>query len=224
MLLSEIIDENRGILDDRVPPYLWSDKDLAGCVNRTINDLCIKAKIIIDSTTADICTISVVSGTKDYLYDPRIIEIKRARLYSQSYPLRKRSVYYLDNHKVGWESDSDGTPVMYLIDKTTGYITLHPTPSADDSLLLTVARLPLVRLSDEDMSAIPEIPAQYHNDIYDGILGYAYSKQDSETFDPIKAERYKAMWKQKIFEITNDMLINNSVDTNIDPNPDYMDE
>ena len=224
MLLSEIIDETRDILDDSVPPYLWSDKFLAICANRAINDLCIKARVITDSTTTDICSISVVSGTKDYLYDSRIIEISRAKLSSQSYALRKRSVYYLDNHKRGWESDSDGIPTIYLTDKTTGYITLHPTPNTTDTLLLRVARLPLLTLSDEDMTVTPEIPAQYHEDIIDGILGYAYSKQDTETFDPIKAERYKGMWKQRLIEITNEILIESSVDTNIDPIPDYMDE
>lgn len=224
MKLKEIIEIARNELDDNVAPYLWSDANIVAYTNKAINELCTKAKIVSDASTAAITQIAVVVGTKDYRLDSRVVEVRRARLSSQSRQLRKRSVAYMDNNKPGWESDSAGTPTMYLTDSTTGYITLHTTPDAEDTLLMTVFRLPLTQLSVDDLEVEPEIHMRYHDEIVDGILGYAYSKQDTETFDPVKAERYKELWRQKILDIANNTLIDNSVDTNIDPNNDYMDE
>ncbi len=222
MTIREIIEFVRNILDD-VNASLWSDKELVAYTEKAIRDLCKKATILTDSTTTDICQISVVAGTKSYATDKRILEINRAKLTSQTIPLKKKSVQYFEMFKPSWENDSTGTPLYYLTDYTTGYITLHPTPISDDTLKFTVTRLPLEQLSVDDMDAEPEIPEQYHDELYDGILSYAYNKQDTDTFDARKSDMSKSLWMQKINEIANDIAIENSVDTNLNPLPDYMD-
>lgn len=222
MTIREIIEVVRNILDD-ANASLWSDKELVTYTEKAIRDLCKKAAVLIDSSTTDICQVSVVDGTKDYIIDKRILEIRRARLTSQTMPLKKKSAQYFEMFKPTWESDSTGTPLYYLTDHTTGYITLHPTPVSDDILKLTVVRLPLEHLSVDDMDVEPEITEKYHDELYEGILSYAYSKQDADTFDARKSATAKALWMQKIQEIANDIAIENSVDTNLNPLPDYMD-
>ena len=52
-----------------------------------------------------------------------------------------------------------------------------------------------------NMSAVPEIKETYHNEIFDGILWRAYSKQDADTYDPKKAATHLGLWKRTISDI-----------------------
>ena len=224
MLLSEIIATVRDELDDKVPPFLWTDIDIVRYANRSQNELATKARVIVDSTTTAITQIAVVAGTEDYALDSRIVAVKRCRLASQARRLIGRSVYYLDNHKVGWELDSAATPIFYLLDRTTGFITIHPKPVLNDVLLMTVNRIPLVQLDVNSLNNSPEIPVRHHNDLIIGVLSYAYNKKDTDHFDPRKTLMYRQEWMKIIDDIKNSEAIDITVDTNQDPNPDYMDE
>ena len=60
MIHAEIITQARGWLDDPVAPFRWSLDDMIAYYNKTVNELCEKAKILVDSTTEAICKVNVL--------------------------------------------------------------------------------------------------------------------------------------------------------------------
>jgi hypothetical protein len=78
----------------------------------------------------------------------------------------------------------------------TNRLRLWPATELADVLWLTVARLPLVDPTWAlDANNSPEIPSRYHDQLYDGILARAYTKDDSDTLDLRKAVLHEARWR-----------------------------
>jgi hypothetical protein len=226
MTLTEILSLARGMLDDNQTPYLCSDVELLAYINKTINEFCDKTEILIDSTTTAICRITITSGTAKYALEERVVAIKRARLITYDQRLTKRTSQFMDRYYGDWDSAmvSTGTPLAFLQDVDTGYITLYPTPDAGDTLKLTVSRLPLTQMSLTALTASPEIPFKYHYDLLDGILWRAYSKQDAETHDATKANNHFKLWMAKINEVMLNVINDNDIDNHDDQVPDYLDD
>jgi hypothetical protein len=85
---------------------------------------------------------------------------------------------------------------MYFIpDYETGKIVLYPPPSENGTLLMTVVRDPLAEMNDMDDE--PEIAARYHRSLRFWMMFRAYSKQDTETFDPKKLADSLSMFEQE---------------------------
>lgn len=54
----------------------------------------------------------------------------------------------------------------------------------EDSLKMSVYRLPLAQVTSATLSSSPEVRAMWHMGFVYGIMAEAYSKQDTETYDP----------------------------------------
>jgi len=228
MTFSEIIALDRGLLDDEILPYKWKDAELVACANQTINELCEKARIIIDSTTPAICNVPLLAGTAKYAKDSRIIEILRGRMVTYDCKITRRTGSFMDNYSSGWDSAtaSTGTPRNFLEDLDTGYFTLTPAPDANDTLWLTVVRLPLDQMTLADLTngASPEIHFKHHYALSDGILARAYLKQDAETYDPKKSARHMQIWLNYVNQVMLDEINRNDIDNQADQVPDYLED
>lgn len=226
MTLSELVVLAGGQLDDSVMPYKWSDVELVAYINDTINELCEQAKILVDSSTEPICKINVVAGTAKYALDARVIEVLRGKLVTGDRKVTRVTRSYMDRYSPGWDSAtaSSGTPKNFIGDLDTGFITLHPKPTANDTLWLTVVRLPLAQMTSDIVNQTPEIHFKYHHELLDGICGRAYLKQDSETYDPKKAERHLALWRATINKRMLEEINRNDIDNEDDQVPDYLDD
>lgn len=224
MTHQEIINEARSWLDDEVAPYRWSPGNLIGYFNKAVNELCEQARILVDSTTEDICKVSVVSGTAKYPQEERIIDVLRGRLVTGDRHVTRRTREFMDLYCSGWDSAtaSSGTPKNFIGDLDTGFITLYPRPDAIDTLWLTVVRYPLVQLTSALLDQKPEIHFKYHFELLDGICGYAYLKQDPETYDPKKAERHLGLWRATVQKRMLEEINRNDIDGQNDEVPDYL--
>jgi hypothetical protein len=197
----------RSRLGDEVEPYLWSNADLISYFNQRLNNLAERTGYYRDSCTSEICSIAVEAGVSDYALDNRIIEIRRVKSSWTTVPLTKRTVAYMDAYKAGWDDDeaTTDTPYVWIPDKHAGYLTLWPTPNAAGTLRLTVDRTPLNELTVSDIDATPatpiELPAVWHFDLIDGVLASAYSKQDTDTYDPRKAAENEQKWEHFILRV-----------------------
>jgi len=216
----------RGLLDDNQTPYLWSDAELTAYLNKSINELCEEAELLKDSTTTAICQIAIVAGKSIYSLDERVLKIKRARLVIYDTWITRRTTEFMDRYYRSWDSvlTSPGTPAAFIEDQNTGKITIYPVPDADDTLKMTVVRLPLVQMSTTTLTASPEVHMKYHFDLLDGILWRAYSKQDAETYDPKKANTHRALWMTKKNEIMLKIINDNDIDDHFDQTPDYLED
>ena len=224
MTLTEIMQLSRGMLDDEQGPYLWKDIELVAYLNKSLNEFCEETEIIRDSITEAICWIAVKSGTRSYALDTRIIDIKRARLVTADRRVTKVTTTFLDRSGFNWDSESagTGTPRKFMEDYNSKYLTFDIVPDADDTLKMTVVRLPLTQMSLSLPDAVPEIPFKYHYDLVDGILAKAYLKQDAETIDKGKAASHLGLWRSKLLDIKLKILNRNDIDNDVDQSRDYL--
>ena len=211
MTLGEIIANFRLRAFDSVAPYLWSDDELREFADDAENESCERAYLLRDTTTPEICNVSVIAGTASYLLDSRILVVTRAKLDNTAVPLglmsteamdrtagamprdwRTQSRSWMADVGGGWEQRS-GTPAVALLDPegTRWKLTLTPKPVVNDTLRLQVFRLPIGPLSIDEGN-VPEIPYRLHPRLVDWMMYRAYSKQDVETKDTVKAAQAEA--------------------------------
>jgi hypothetical protein len=181
-------------LDDLQAPYLWSNEDLAEYANDAEREACRRARLIVDSTTAEIVSISLGVGASTYDLDQRILFIKRVKVSDISTPLRRVSFRDLDRSAPGWE-DETGTPQAYVPDMDEDKLRVYPIPTAAATATLTVNRLPLEDMAND--TDTPEIKPRYHDSLVYWMEYRAYSKQDAETRDDQKAAKALSMFEQE---------------------------
>lgn len=151
--------------------------------NEAIHEACRRARLIVDRSTAAICTYAVTAGNPVITLDPRIIKIKRATLVGRSAPLTRRYLADLEERSASWEQDT-GTVDSYVADYETGKVCLYRKPSDNGTLKMVAVRLPLVDLA---AGASPEIPVQYHHALRHYVVAEMRGADDTELYDPRKA-------------------------------------
>lgn len=196
MNLEELIEEYRNLADDTASGGLWSDAEITRYANEAERDAVERGFLIEDDETAEICEIEVEAETAVYPLDSRILRINRAKLDLSSKLLYPTDKSVLDRRLMASWPTNEGAPFCYIDRINT--LLLVWIPIADDTLRLSVNRLPL-----EDMEATndePEIPANRHYELLYGMLARGYMKRDDETFNPIKAADYEAMFTRAFGE------------------------
>ena len=201
--LANIIARVRDKLDDAVEPYLWSNQTLTDYLNEVLNELCRDIPIIEDATNTMVCRYPLLIGDSVVTLYPRITVVKKGRLEGQSTLLDIKTAWWMDAVYPGWENAAAGLPTILVTEGVgTGKVRLYPPTSTDAVLWLTVYRLQLVDLFwGTDQEYQPEIPAAYHDKLFNGILWKAYAKQDVDTLDAKKVDRHERMWLRDKEEI-----------------------
>lgn len=98
-----------------------------------------------------------------------------------------------------WWEQVIGMATEYATDGDTNRLFVNFRTTDTDTLKLTVRRLPLVDLvSDTD---VPEFKSDYHDFFKNGVLELMYRKQDSQTFDAVKAVDYHTKFLLDLDEI-----------------------
>lgn len=103
MTLQEIIDDVAADLADTDTPYLWTNADLLKYTNKVIDIMCEKAYLIADSSTAQYCVQNLVLGTQAYLKDPKVIQVRWARLDGMTIPVERKNLNWLESHFPSWQ-------------------------------------------------------------------------------------------------------------------------
>jgi len=186
MKVSEIMTIFRAEIKDKKKPYFVDEAMALSFLNQAQSEAARRARLLVDSRTQEICRVQVNAGEPVIDIDPRIISIRRARLASCSRPLVKRKVRDMDEQFPGWDSSTNqSTPMILVTDYGTNQLYLHSIPKADDELMLTVTREPLVDLSGDN--DVPEIPTRYHQGLIAWMKYRAYSIDDADRYDPKQA-------------------------------------
>jgi hypothetical protein len=98
-----------------------------------------------------------------------------------------------------WWEQVIGMATEYATDGDANRIFVNFRTTDTDTLKLTVRRLPIVSLSDDN--DIPEFKSDYHDFFKNGVLSLMYAKQDSQTFDAVKSIDYKTRFLEDLDEI-----------------------
>lgn len=194
MTLADLISNARARSVDTAVPYFVSDAQWTAFANDAEREACRRARLIVDSTTPEICQLALTTGTQTYALDPRIIFIRRVRVLTVPRPLTRASYKDLDQRGADWE-DETGEPCAFVPDIGTALFRPYPTPSADYTAKLTVVRTPLVDMVDDIDT--PEINPRFHDSLIYWMLFRFYSIDDSELNDPKKAADNLALFEQE---------------------------
>jgi len=182
--------------------------------------ICRDARVLEDSATSSVCEIDVVAGTLDYELDPVIIYVLNAKITDSSLNLTKTSRQAQEQSYPGWRSGTAAEPTKYLLDYRHGYITLYPTPDDSYTLNLSVIRYPLDDMAlDTDE---PEIPAEYHHALVDGICYQAYLKWGDRTYDAQKSDIHLKLFRKAIADMKNTSNAFQYVETTLSPNRGFI--
>lgn len=193
MTTLELVTRLRELLDDESEPYGWTTSYLVQALNAAEEQATRRAYLLMDRSTASVCTISLVASQAEYSLHSRILQIRRAWLASAEYPLTQVTREEIDTSPAWWSTE--GTPEMFVTE-TMNEIVFVPTPVSAATVTLQVARLPLVEQTATS-SSTPEIPAQYHRDLLIWGQREAYLKNDADTRNMEMAERLEAEFTAK---------------------------
>ena len=183
MNASELIASYRDESHDKATPPFVKDERLLQFANEGEREACRRAHLLIDSS-ADFCVVSVSANEPLVEIDPRIINIRRAKLSISAYSLTPIRAEEMDRVNPGWEKHV-GTPTTYVTNYQTNAIRLYPIQQVSAELNMTVSRLPFKAMQSEEDE--PEIREEYHPALVKWMLYRAYSRQDADMFDPQKA-------------------------------------
>jgi hypothetical protein len=179
MNLGEILTQARLELDDTEADYLWSDSELIAYANEAQEQACRRSRLIIDSSTPEVCEIQVIAGTSLYALDDRIISIKDVT-DSRGFELTGKTVAWMNEFVSGWRN-VEGDFIAFITDYETNKLKVYPIPKADSVIKLRVVRTQLADMVALDSS--PEIKSRYHRALIHWVKHRAYLKKDADTLD-----------------------------------------
>ena len=191
MTLAEMFAIAREDLDDTATANpLYSDARLLFWANEAQMEACRRARLLVDATTADICTINVEAGDQVVTVDPRVIFIRRIKLGSHVFG--KMCLSDLERIDPEWLGTDQGEPDVWVPDYETGKIAFNRPFDADGTLALVVVREPTtMALADPNASPTPldevgpEISPRYHYGLFYWIKFRAQMQRDvEEKYDP----------------------------------------
>ena len=194
MKVGELLELWRREVDDVAQPFLWSDDEAREYLDDAQIEAARRGRLLIDSTTTAICQITLAAGTAAYALDPRVVRINRAKITGETTPLRFCMMRDLDRTAPGWEDWSE-TPRIIVPDYETNKVRLVGTPDAIGTLDMTVVRLPLLTLNDDEDSI--ELRAEHQRNLRHWMSYRAFSKRDSETYNDQKATECLALFERE---------------------------
>lgn len=193
MRVSQLLQAFRIRVDDRTEDYLWPDDWFIAALNEAMDEACIRAKLLTDSNTPDVCHLAVVADQTVYPLDPRVIDVLQVRLDTSRCTLDRmgyEQMIYLQATSNG----SSGMPIGYAIEgmPETGLKLLLDRPIdpvAYATLRMTVERKQLqeLRLPVTGPSPIddtPEINASLHRKLLHWVAHLAYDTRDGDAQAP----------------------------------------
>jgi hypothetical protein len=158
MNLDAIRRESRFRLKDEAKQgKFWSDEWLDGVINEAEQEACIRARLIEDSSS-EASSLEITTDEMRYALHPSVIDVLSCELESNA------------GHPIaGWTL-------------TETELVFDDFPEADDTLLMTVIRLPLKSMVKN--SDCPEIRPHHHIKLVDWVEFRAYGIHDADGFDP----------------------------------------
>lgn len=198
MTSGELLDLFRVEMNDVANPQLWSDDFIFGAIDSAQTQFARETDGIPDSTTPAVVDLVIAPDTTSLLYadvlplHPSILKIRTARRGDNG-----RSVSVINEEDMpGSGLYFDGLPgeTRTLVTGTDeNQVRVWPFPRSDLTIKLSVFRLPLVPITDDQAL---EIPAQHHRALLMWAKHLAYGVQDAETFDRTRSEEFKQRFER----------------------------
>lgn len=221
MDLESLVAELReNILHDRsdrisgTSDYLWTDATLVRYIDEAQRTLARKALLLRDASTPAVTQVTLAAGTTGYDLHESIISVMSAKLTGEVGDLRRTGHTTLAGRRPMEQEyfnsavvaqTAPGKPCAYSTDeeivevdtsaRSGVKLRIYPEPSAEyvgQIIQMRVVRLPLFRLSADDLSAVPEVPEEFHIPMLDWAAYLALRIVDLDAGSPDRAREFQA--------------------------------
>jgi hypothetical protein len=197
LVASDLIDAVREDLHDTVEPYLTTDDQMLRFVNEALTAYADETKSIYDDSS-DAAILPFQAGDTEIQLHPSIIDIVEA--YNGDDRMMAAPVGSISRRDL----PTGSVPVLLMLSPSADTARLHPVPVADGQIDLTVIRRPLSEIGADD--EIPDVPAANRRILLDFIKYRAYSVQDSELFDAVKAGDFRSEFLRACQRVYEDQM------------------
>jgi len=197
MTSGELLELFRVEMNDVPKPQLWSDDFIFGAADSAQTWFARWTDGLPDSTTPAVIDLAIVAGTDTYPLHKAILKIRTARRADNGRPVEVCNEEDLVTHNRYF----DGIPgvLRALVTGMDDYaVRTWPLPAEDTPVKLSVFRMPLVKITDDQPFEIAE---QHHRELLLWMKHLAYSVQDAETFDKTKASDFEQRFKDYCFKV-----------------------
>lgn len=194
-LREDYLDDITSNPDQDDSDYRWSGGFLTRAIATAELEACRRADLIHDTTTAAVCTITLVAGTYLHAIHSKVTVLDKV-IYDGAEIPKVTEGYLKANYGAEWRDDT-GAPTSYMV--LGRKIRLYPIPTAteaDDEVSLEVYRLPMARFT-----TTPEIPEEYHLDLCEYAAYLAFRRHDEDTKDNRKADYHLAEFTARFGEL-----------------------
>lgn len=227
MTLTELVTELReNILHDRsdqvggASDYMWDTPTLVRYIDQAHRRFARRAQLLKDSSTSVVTQITTVLNQEFYPLDPSIESVTSLRMAGDRADLVMANHNALDTYHVpdtyffdpsALSTLPPGKPVAFTVDEgltqndqgATSVIMLRLYPIVGpgyDNIIgnLRVIRSPLVRLTTQNMNAVPEIPEDYHLDMLDWAAYLALRIVDLDAGDTDRSDKFAASFEAHV--------------------------
>ena len=157
----------------------------------------------VPDSTSPLTQIPVYTGEANAEISPLILRIRDAQLVSLGRPLK--IINHTDLPLVSlpdygtirdvYLNNLSGEVRYMLIGQQRGLVTWIQVPAEDDTVQLSVYRLPLERIVGPEQE-FSDIGEEHHEHLLLWMKARAYGKQDAETFDKGRRDEYKAAFTE----------------------------
>lgn len=181
----------RSEMSDQAEPYLWSDEDIFGYENDAQRMFCRETEGIADATTAAVTEVDIAPGTTWVDLHASIKQLREVYRSDTGRPIEVLNREDMPARR--WYFDGTSGAVKALVlGMEDNKARVYPDSNETVTLNLTVFRLPLVDITDVGDQAF-EIDDIHVRHLLLWMKYLAYSKQDAETFDRMRAAEFKAL-------------------------------
>lgn len=191
---TELIDLFREEMNDAVAPYLWSDNLLYRYLNDAQEMFCRLTEGIEDSSTPEICRLSVIPDQDWYAVSPLILKIREVTDLTTGRPYGVLNMEKASLKGVLFNGNP-GPLRLFVTGLEKNKLRAWPRPNLATGVVLSVFRLPLP-VSQEtaittDGDQPLEIDDRHHVSLLMWMKHKAYGKEDAEAFDRRKSDDYE---------------------------------
>lgn len=197
-------------LDDRNEPPLWEDAEYNAALSESVQQACIRARLLKESVDPELTRIPLIEGQSLYTLNPQVLAISTAGLLVAKRSCELTTVKQMDRDFPGYQvrgSEIGSRDTFLVLDAQKGHVRVWPTPAAPadplqpETLVLTVWRLPTEQEAMDTDSDEPAIPAHMHMDLLDWAEHVLYLKTDAETRDVGRSNEAAGRFAAKFGEL-----------------------
>jgi hypothetical protein len=206
MNATDLLELARTELDDEEGDYLWSDTLLYRYIDLAQMEFAKQTECFKDSFTDSVVEVDVAANESTVELSPLIIRIEKAYLNSDN-----SEISVINENEIAQEYDGEvwrtatGTPRFLVFDTDTTYGRLVPTPTANDTIYLSVIRYPLREISSS--YATLEVKDRRHQYfLLDWVKHLAYSVNDADVSNPELADKHKASFLANCMQVRSEII------------------